>query len=759
MHAVSDPGDEDLSVSSATSETSLSANKKGDVEYLQMTSSSGNTTDDLTVGDKSVDVLGSVTDENISAALGKGFSSVTNDVLNKLRKVLFNFKRSEKSKTNTTNTTNTTDTTSSTNTTNTTNTSGTTDTTSSTNTTNTTDTSGTTDTTNTTSTTNTSGTTDTTNTTNTSGTTDTTGSTGSTGSTTTTVTTEPEEDTEPYWEPDPKGGNFALSRGENTTTTFNSQITELTLKNPFDNKEYKYQISAINGNSKATFKYLSNGRLVIEGDNLKIVAYSGQKDDIILLGSNNIVQTGDENDIVRVGLVNEDKGLNYYVKDSEYVYKGSYGEMAGHYCYMPTGNKIETGDGDDYVTMYGRSSTVNMGSGSKDKFYSLGDDTYSIKFLGITPSIDDTLKTLELNVTKAESINFMQRSGEEKSNNMDNIDGWAQQGDRGDCRFFSLINSLCGNTNEGNIKDALGVSITKSGNDVTVTFNRYDISKFGGKNKVTLSMSEIEKDTGVFGDIDTIIVDLALDKLIKMNNDFDDLYKNYKDLEGNPAESMVSNASYNTIARYVSGSSEITFLYNNAPNENMLFTREKFLDCWDAYQSKDITNLTIGMGNNSSDSSMGIIGGHAYAVKDVVNNGDDEKSYVELINPWDDADVLKLSFTDFFKLDLTLVVYGEDLYEQNKIVPNVLFAPILDLDESKPKTSPQIMSKRYIMHSSQDITPEGSETVVNSFGKLVSNFVEEIDDIQKEIQAVENDINKAKAIFMAKKKKSWELFS
>ena len=382
--------------------------------------------------------------------------------------------------------------------------------------------------------------------------------------------------------------------------------------------------------------------------------------------------------------------------------------------------------------MFGENYSVNMGNGTNDRFFSFISEVESQNLSGV------------------EKINT-QYSTEDISKK-DNLDGWVQQGANGDCRLLSLINSFCGNTNAGNIKDKLGIEISTSGSNVTVKFNRYDISKFGGTNTVTVSKTEVDNFEGAFGDIDTILIDIALNKLIATNNDYDDRYADFG-IARDDCDKDVETATYNTLARYLTGSEKVTYLCNIddwKAYENDYLTSQKLLECWNKYKSGEISNISIGIGVGEQNTALGIIEGHAYSLKNVVHNGNDEQAYVELVNPWDDADVLRIKYKDFLKLDITLLVYGYDIYNQNMLVPNAA-GNILDLDQSKQIYHTQLFSTR-IASNSQSVTAVNSENYTNSSDNLVSNFVEETNEIQKEIQSVEDNINKAKAIFASKKK-------
>ena len=69
--------------------------------------------------------------------------------------------------------------------------------------------------------------------------------------------------------------------------------------------------------------------------------------------------------------------------------------------------------------------------------------------------------------------------------------------------------------------------------------------------------------------------------------------------------------------------------------------------------SNGVTNLLVGF--KSSNPGLGIYSSHAYAVKNLVLNSDNSINYIEVVNPWDDADVIRLDGD-------TLGAYVDDCY-------------------------------------------------------------------------------------------------
>ena len=419
-----------------------------------------------------------------------------------------------------------------------------------------------------------------------------------------------------------------LQRGGAAKTVDISSENEsvLILENPFGGENYQYKLSPKTGtNATATFEFLENGRLVVRGDNIKMVANNNQKDDIILLGNNCEIDTGDGDDIVRVGYVADSlqynitsgSGNGVFSRDSV-TYKNS------------VENKINTGSGNDYVSMLGTNYQIDTGDGG-DRVQLLSEKNHN-------------------NVSNAEQIYDFQSN----TTHVDNHDGWTLQGQIGDCRLFSLINSLCGTKNNGSLSNYVKITTTSSGYEVE--FPNYT----GTNKKVTISKNDIElyvnRDKYAFGDLDTILVDLAMNKLMAVNNDNIPGYNVDKD--------NVSEAYYNTIAKYLFGNDQVTFISTGNNSSDFVTLFEKL---WNDYSAGEISNLTVGIHDRNTTSTstgidkLGIIYGHAYAVRNVVTG---TNGYIELINPWDDADCLKISLSDFYtEYYIEAQVYGKKVFE------------------------------------------------------------------------------------------------
>ena len=382
-----------------------------------------------------------------------------------------------------------------------------------------------------------------------------------------------------------------LSIGEEITVSLTTkEAVKIVLQNGFLNNKYTYTVNAISGNQVATFKYLQNGRLIIKSNYANITAGTNQSDDLILLGNNNKVNTGNKNDIVRVG----------YVIDA-----------AGEYIDSSNSNTINTGDGDDYVTLYGYSNTVNGGSGDDKVCYS---------------GISGTFKS---------DINNCEEERGEFANSDSRPDGdidWFTQGTGGgDCRLLALIHSL---SQKHSIDDY--VSITNRADGYNVTFLNY----VNSNRSVTISENELDYFTNSYGDLDTVLIDYALNKLLSINMDY--------------GEYTVADAYYNSFSEYFFGKTDTTYIAVTESNIS------KIGELWNLYKNGTIENFTLGISGYSEDLPQSIVGGHAYSIKNYTDK------YIQLVNVWDSADILNLDINTLKSLRTYAVVYG---YGSTTLVP------------------------------------------------------------------------------------------
>ena len=485
-----------------------------------------------------------------------------------------------------------------------------------------------------------------------------------------------------------------LHRGDPVySTNISGTETVITLANPFGGKDYQYTIKSTDGTtiSNVTFEFLKNGRLVITGDKLDIKASNNQKDSIILMGNYCELDTGDGDDHIRIGGAFDDDG--YYEMSNNYQ---TLDLMGGYTAKVAQHNNIKAGSGNDYVYLVGVDNNID-GSTGNDKVKT---------YIGYT-MVKNTLNNVELSIDGANHLT-----------GLDYLDGWVCQGDEGDCRYLSLINSVCHNTNTGNLNKYM--KVTDKGSSYEVEFLNYPVKTGTKNNKIEVSKSELNSYTGVNGDLDTILIDLALNKIIARNMDRYEIVTT-EDVTGDgipdyvERDNSVQSAYYNTIAKYMFGNEDITVI------SDVSSQRSQFLELWNKYQSGEIANLTIGIHEPSNNGKLGIIRGHAYSVKNVVTGTSDD--YVEIVNPWDDGDSLKLSLNDFFSLDVAAIVYGADIYNQGILMPNGGMPRRLNNSNETPSTG--IGSMVYIGST-------GAETQI----------LNEVNDVKEKINNIKSLISK-----------------
>ena len=378
-----------------------------------------------------------------------------------------------------------------------------------------------------------------------------------------------------------------LSKGSElkSYTIKSSDPLRIVLKNPFNGKNYGYNITTSLKSQKINILFLENGRLAIQGDYLTITADKGQKDDITIWGSRNTINTGNGKDIVRVGGAIDSAFEVKYFKQSDY-------------------NTINTGSGDDYVVYYGYGNKINMGPGND----------YALSILSPKTNVS------------AEVVRDIYNN---TPNSLDGKIGHFNQGAKGgDCRLLALLQSLSKQSSK--LSDF--VSISKSGNDYSVTFKNYT----GGTKSVKITQNELSNFGNVFGDLDVVLTDFAMNKLLKINKDY--------------GMTNVADAYYNTIGKYVFGNENFTYVDSLDNNY-----KTKMETLWQEYCKKNISNISVGIFSDDN-YKLGIIGGHAYAIDNIT------KDYISLINVWDSGDILNLDIDTFYSLDTATFVYGSGYY-------------------------------------------------------------------------------------------------
>ena len=411
---------------------------------------------------------------------------------------------------------------------------------------------------------------------------------------------------------DPK---YTLTRKNNsqnnkTFSVNDSEEIEVELYDPTTGEHMYYKIKAKSGSENVTIKFLDNYRFLIIGDNIEINAYAGQNDNIILIGSNNNVYTNDGNDTVRIGDVLDSVSSLFDNKQSN-------------------GNYVSTGSGDDYVIVYGWSNYID-GGGNND----------SVRF---------TINTVEYSTTTGENVIHDVENKYSRFEATETSDGklaGSSQGQYGDCKYLAFLNSFRYWLQRTGHSLSEYVRITPSGDSYTVEFRK-------SSETITVSQSEISQTKNADGDLDNVLLEIAFRKILESNgfnmNDGDDS----NSLGDGRNSYLISKYLFNTtesiaiqkIIKFESGSS-----IDNTDNFD-----EQFRELLAAYNAKTISNLTVATGGNAStNKTLGIMGNHAYAVIGGVPG-----EYVELVNPWDGNDTIKLDWTDFIRYFNSVLLYGD----------------------------------------------------------------------------------------------------
>ncbi|MBR3889830.1 hypothetical protein IKJ53_04885, partial [bacterium] len=417
--------------------------------------------------------------------------------------------------------------------------------------------------------------------------------------------------------------NNTLNMGDVITFDVGAEPATISLADGF-NAGNKYIISSQEGNSQVTMRYLDNGRLEVTANNCIIQEEHSQVDDIILIGDGNTISTGSMDDIVRVG--------------------GAIGFISADGSTQSDNNIINTGDGNDHVTLYGINNELDLG---------LGND--SINY--VTAGVSDKTSVV------GNEINY----GAVNANYDYNYDiEAASQGSLGDCRFLAMLASL------ENIQDYVDISGDEDGG-WDVTFKNYT----AGPNTVHVTKDSLDSNwvepswqdsssdsngNGSRGDLDIRLAEYALNKLIN-------------DSTGH----SLKTASYQELSRYMLGNDDVSIYLSSANSggygdysingsgivscdETTDVTKELVQNLFAQYQEGSITNITCGL--QSGNDSIQLAGSHAYAIKNVSENS------ITLINPWDNQDELQLTWDDFLSNVNTLVVYGDDTNKPNGEVYN-----------------------------------------------------------------------------------------
>ena len=513
-------------------------------------------------------------------------------------------------------------------------------------------------------------------------------------------TTEPDPNsgTEPDpnsgTEPDPNSGTepdpaseltlYTLVRkGEfSQTIDVTTEGVSICIQNPMDSKSYYYTVKAKSADVSAYFEVLDNGRFVIDADNIIVEAQPGQADDIILIGNGNTLSTYDGNDIVRLGASMDALGLVANKNETNQAAFNWLTELVNRGRGQIYGNTVNLGDGDDYAfsAFLNGINTIDGGAGA-DAY-----NTYYSSYQTVTdPNSLSNFVHIQADESKVRTVDVRDISTFETFG----------QGGLGDCRLIALLASL---KMSGKTLNDLGIGISESGNYINVIFNNFqNAPKYSGEQNTHIypipKSSLFPSGSNVYasGDLTVRALEYAMNELIKTNmpkaegvtldlvttsnldysrylfgnamfsfqfndplpgmsvseyvgtNDLDDVYDS-------ATVSAIKAAGYTTVddffaSYYGINNAQDYCTYNNVPTLDELWTK---------YKSGEISNLCCGTDEDGFSEKLQICNSHAYAITNVTSN------YVELINPWDSQDRLRLDRADFQRYFRQITSFGNN---------------------------------------------------------------------------------------------------
>ena len=413
--------------------------------------------------------------------------------------------------------------------------------------------------------------------------------------------------------------NASKNTVANYTVTSAGIILKLT---DTDGTTYQYTIRPNNtSTTKITLEYLDNGRLVIQGDNINIVAKEGQKDNLIIFGNDNYIDTNSGDDTVRMGMVED--SYFYFMGDD---YTKYYNVDSTGYLMRFHGNIIETGAGNDYVQNYGQ-NTINMGIGSQDALFDTGSWAVNYK----------TYSGVE-NIFAQGSINTIS----------DNKLGWGMQNGFGDCKLLACLDSLCTNNK---LSDYITITTTSTG--YKVYFKKSGTTQY-------ITNNDLQHVDTSEGDIDFKIIETAFRLLIEGQG---------YNMDGDDDSDYNIGLGYNNflISNYLFG-----YNYPEGKYGQYYYEEDELTWMLQQYNNGNISQLVFCLDEDTEEyEKLGIYQGHAYALKGGVAG-----KYVEVTNPHDGKDIIRLDWSDFLDLFKVVILFG-DAYKSymTQYYPGMLSTP------------------------------------------------------------------------------------
>ena len=425
--------------------------------------------------------------------------------------------------------------------------------------------------------------------------------------------TNPDGGTTPGTDPEvPETYNYQIQRKGTVSTTISAGETDkiLYVKDDLLGDRY-YKVST--GSSSVSFNILDNGRIVINGSNATITAYNGQKDDFIVQGNRNTIDTGDMDDKVRIGRVN----------DSAYGFNSNYYE-----------NIVKTGAGNDYVENSGINE-IDMGAGSIDYLWNANDQQFTLDGVSIRSMVNNSEA---YTVVAPKNYEVTDTSVTATTNNQ--LD-WGMQNGYGDCQFLSLVNSI---NNKGRFNEFFNISQSAGGWDVT--FKKSSVTKH-------VSSGDITSDSST-GDKDFTVLEAAMRLCAESEGSGSQKYNMNNDGSGN----IGTSTNFWVVSKYVFGDTN----YKAGYDDISLSNEHKFKFILQKYLNGEISNLVVGSSQNAieANTTLGVMEQHAYCVK----TAEIGKS-VTVVNPHNNHDEIKLDWNDFFKYYKMIVLFG-DTYDTYK---------------------------------------------------------------------------------------------
>ena len=220
-----------------------------------------------------------------------------------------------------------------------------------------------------------------------------------------------------------------------------------------------------------------------------------------------------------------------------------------------------------------------------------------------------------------------------------------EQGQKGDCWLIAGLNSLSG-TDFG--RKIISDSIEKKGNSYIVKLKGVNKSyKFSQKDIIDARNSNYSK-----GDDDAVLIEMAIERYLKETG----------------VKGGVRGNNSLTLFNFLVGK-ENAKSYNSAPYYESVLKK----------MAQEPGKYAVTCGSTFNLETKEPLGeSHAYSVKSVYLDSDGEIEYIEVVNPWDNKHVFKISFDEF----LEMVQCGMEVCANNKSDLDSITAEETDVKKS-----------------------------------------------------------------------------